>query len=133
MGCDISIYIEEKIDNVWQEVEISPGEILPEDRYYKCWGFLFDVRNEPEWGFKNPSFVRRGLPEDCINKGLREDYENTYSDWHSWSYITSEEIEGIEWPEELKECYFRVFLEYILPRCQTWVCRETRMIVCFHC
>lgn len=134
MGCDISIAIEEKDHKgKWKEVNVSPYNILPGERYYKAWAFLFNVRNEKEWGYNGHPFERRGLPLGCHIKDLKEDYENTYSDWHSWSYINSNEVENIIWPEDLKDCYFKVFLEYVLPRLSTVTCRETRMIVCFHC
>jgi hypothetical protein len=136
MGCDIAIYIEEKdyLGN-WKEVEVHPNSILPEERYYDVWAFLFNVRNG-EYGnpkYKDPVFPVRGIPTDCSMKDIIEDFENIYSDWHSWSYLYYQEVEKIEWPDEMKDCYFRIFLENVFPVCQTSVCNEVRMIVCFHC
>jgi len=135
MGCDIAIYIEEQDqEGHWKEVEIKPNNILPKYRYYKVWAFLFDVRNEAEWGFTEHPFVRRGLPDDCSMQDLREDYENTYSDWHSWSYILASEVESIKWPKDIEDCHMKIFLEWVFPSlCTSWYSKEIRMTVCFHC
>lgn len=136
MGCDIAIYIEEKdYLGQWKEVNVHPDNILPECRYYDVWAFLFNVRNG-EYGnpkYSNPIFPLRGLPEDCSMKDVIEDYKDTYSDLHSWSYLNYNEVGDIDWPEDLKDCYFRLFLENVFPLCNTGTCNEVRMIVCFHC
>lgn len=135
MGCDIAIYIEEQnSEGVWKEVEVKPGNILPEYRHYKIWAFLFNVRNEAEWGFVDHPFSRRGLPADCSMEDVREDYEDMYSDWHSWSYILVSEIDKINWPQEFNEYYFKIFIDYVFPTLSTMTCpKEIRMVVCFHC
>ncbi len=135
MGCDIALYFEEKdYTGIWKEVEVKPNNILPEERYYQVWGFLFNVRNEDKWEYTDHPFASRGFPEDCITQDLREDYENTYSDWHSWTYLYANEVDNIKWPEELKDCYFKLFLEYVFPLISSsWERPENiRMIACFH-
>lgn len=134
MGCDIAIYFEEKdYTGKWKEIQVSPNAIIPENRFYQVWAFLFGVRNEPEWEYK-PLFANRGIPLDFSIKEVKEDYENTYCDWHSYSYITADEVENLQWPDELKDCYFRVFLEYVFPRISHRYERPEnhRMTVCFH-
>ncbi len=135
MGCDIAIYFEEKdYTGKWKEVEVKPNNILPDSRYYQVWAFLFNVRNDDEWGYKNFPFERRGLPEDCSIPGLKEQYEDDYGDWHSHTYLTADEVENIQWPDDLKDCYFKIFLEYIFPAISTTYekLENHRMTVCFH-
>ncbi len=136
MGCDISIYIEEKdYLGKWKEVIVHPNDILPESRHYDVWAFLFNVRNG-EYGnpkYKETAFPLRGIPDDCSMKDIIEDYENTYSDLHSWSHFYYNEVEKINWPDHLEDCYFRIFLENVFPLCHTAVGNDVRMTVCFHC
>jgi len=135
MGCDICIYFEEKnYEGKWKEIKISPSNILPDGRYYQVWAFLFGVRNDEKWNY-NPLFPFRGLPEDCSMHDVREDYEDSYSDLHSWTYVLASEVENIKWPDELKDCYFRMFLEYVFPLVSTTFepMENHRMTVCFHC
>jgi len=135
MGCDIFLYFEEKDDkDRWKEIEVTPRSILPEGRHYYAWSFLFGVRDCPEFGLDQPLFARRGLPDDFSIKDVREDYENLYSDLHSWTYIYANEVENIEWPDDLKDCYFKVFLEWVFPQIYTSyeLPENLRMTVCFH-
>ncbi len=134
MGCDIALYFEEfSYTGSWKEVEVKPNNILPESRFYEVWAFLFDVRNDEKWNYSNHPFARRGFPQDCSMKDVKEDYENTYSDWHSWTYIYLNEVENIIWPDSLKDCYFKLFLENIFPLISNETCpKNQRMIACFH-
>ena len=99
MGCDIHLDFERKDHKgIWKEVIVTPQNILPDERNYTLFAFLFNVRNSTSEVHK---FSGRGIPLDCSIKSLIEDYENTYSDFHSWTYIYASELEKIQWPENL--------------------------------
>lgn len=135
MGCDIFLYFEEKdYLGKWKEVEVKPNNILPESRYYEPWSFLFGVNDNLEWGFEKPLFANRGLPEDCSMKDVLEDYKNPYSDLHSWTYVYANEVSDLVWLDNLKDCYFRIFLEWVFPQLSTSYrsLKNIRMTVCFH-
>ena len=135
MGCDIFIVFEEKdYTGSWKEVIVEPGNIYPEDRHYEAWSFLFGVRNDPKWKYTSPCFPRRGVPEDCSIKELIEDYKNIDDYYHSYTYLHANEIECLEWPDSLKDCYFKIFLDYVFPRISKSYNRleNIRMIVYFH-
>ena len=112
MGCDIHLYFE-KINHkgIWEQVEITPEEIIPDDRSYYLFAFLFNVRNYEEFKIPISKFSNRGIPEDsCIEKVIE------YECLHSITYILGSEISQIIWPEDLKDCYFRIFLQNVFPR-----------------
>lgn len=124
MGCDIHIFLEKKDINGYWKSTTMPWGILPDDRHYAVFAFLFGVRGDPGMGGK---FASRGIPEGV------EFYVSHSVDFHSHSYIYLNEVKKIKkWPKEIEECYFQVFLENVWPRmCGFKEEKNHRMIVAF--
>lgn len=121
MGCDIEILIEGKnSEGNWEEIELSPYELYPDERWYDLWGFLFGIRGD---FWKKGVFDARGLPNDCSDLDWKEDHASNVSgdpynmgNWFGYTYILLHEIKDIQWPKEFDGCYFKDFLNYIIPR-----------------
>jgi len=103
MGCDIHLYKEKKINDVWVTAdegwcdEYGDGDIdVPfdnrfTDRDYNLFGFLVDgVRRNHAFSFKE-----RGLPFNVCNeiKGVSDYYS---SDGHSHSYLYLHELKDAQ-------------------------------------
>ena len=93
MGIDIHGWVEFRSHDAWWGT-IDVGNILP--RNTAMFESLFGVRNV--YGFK-PVASKRGIPDDAsdlvIEKFLEYD-DNRYPSW-----ITYEEVKGVEWNEEI--------------------------------
>lgn len=112
MGCDIHIGLEQKgRDGKWFKIHIN-HELLPNDRDYDLFGFLFGVRNRHATYV--PLFANRGIPKDTSFSDWLEYVPNEC--YHSTTYLTLKEAQNIEWPESLDDTYFKVFCEFIFPR-----------------
>ena len=107
MGCDIHVSMEimDK-DGVWHRDERIPGELIPDERWYYVWGFLFGVRGTHD----EIPYHYLGWPEDAVT----EDSEIFHS--HTVIEYDEDAFEKIDWPDDLKECYWRIFLEYVWGR-----------------
>src|SRR5579859_3080087 len=108
MGCDIHLYFEKKNkQGIWEKIQIDE-RILPDDRYYKLFSFLADVRNY--WGVDGnekiePQFSDRGIPDDSSLSGT-ETAEIFMGD-HSFTHAYLDEILRAPWgPPGLEDCYF---------------------------
>jgi hypothetical protein len=97
MGCDIHLYLEEKIDGKWKCLdkftEDSKGfleveEWLHDDRDYDFFAVLAGVRNGCDFV---PISEPRGLPPDCSHELLRYHDEADYG-FHSHSWLGYKEI-----------------------------------------
>lgn len=109
MGCDIHISLEiMNIDGKWQEDTRMCDAIIPDERFYKVWGFLFDIRCDADY-LEFP-YASEGWPEDVTI----EDNE----DFHSHTVINYDPVvfDQLRWPKELSDCYFRTFLEHVWGR-----------------
>jgi len=109
MGCDIHLTYEIKDRyGFWGSLYIDRN-IIPDDRNYKLFAFLANVRN----GFNIiPQFAGRGFPSDFTLK-----YEFQDCDYHSRTYASLYEINNCDWQSvELDNSYFPIFHEYVLPR-----------------
>lgn len=117
MGCDIHLYIERKNKNGhWEEFKIDE-RLLPNDRNYQLFTFLADVRNFYDFNIQ-PQFANRGIPQDS---SIPKDSEDWYMGDHSFTYASLNEILKAPWKKyQLKECYFIIFFEYVLPRLCDW-------------
>lgn len=116
MGCDIHLYIERKVNGVWEPVRID-DRLLPDDRNYRLFGFLANVRGT------GGHFEGRGFPDDTSWKDLPDGVENR--NWlgdHSFTYATLYELQNAPWEEDEQEedgflnCYFCSFIFQVLPR-----------------
>lgn len=111
MGCDIHLYIEKRNkEGKWEPIDI-PASLMPDDRHYKLFSFLADVRTEGVWELAG-QVSGRGIPEDCsISQDLLGDVG------HNQTYAYLDEIIHLPWEAAgLADCYFYIFCEYILPR-----------------
>lgn len=120
MGCDIHIFIEKKTDQGWKEVEIE-GWLIPDGRNYALFGFLSHVRGS----YEGTEAMDLGWPEDSeLKDDWRHDHYHTYlKDIYKW-----------DWPEDLKDNYFKVFFEYIIPRhpeLEFVKDKDIRLLVCY--
>lgn len=119
MGCDIHIFIEKKTEEGWKEVDF--GWLVPDERCYELFGFLSNVR-----GCSDSPKMKSNWPK---NSELKEDegYHN-----HGHAYV--KDILKWDWPEELEDCYFKVFIEYIIPLhpdTEWFDAKDIRVLVCY--
>lgn len=101
MGTDIHGVVEINFHpdlkgNRWYDV-IDAGMILI--RSYDMFGMLFGVGNITGL---TPVAQWRGIPEDCCDT-VREQHDDPNSEYHSWTYVTYEEIKSIGLDEESPE------------------------------
>lgn len=95
MGCDIHLHAEVKIKNAWHHYA-HPS--VP--RSYPLFSIMAGVRGEEE-----PIAPPRGLPHD-ITAVTRLDYEHCREDWHTPSWLSSEEaVQVVERYEKLQEVW----------------------------
>lgn len=123
MGCDIHLYVERKVDGVWQSADQwEPNEYADEGedgleipyqkrfysgRNYDLFGILADVRNGR--GFAGvdtgdgyvPMDDPRGLPED-VSPQVKADSDHWGSDGHSHSWFTVSELLAYDWTRTTK-------------------------------
>ena len=90
MGCDIHVFVEQKIDNKWFSIHIEDTKDEFSDRDYFLFAKLADVRNYYE---TIPLLTsNRGVPEDC-----NLTYKNYIQDWgvdlHSHTYYYLSELD----------------------------------------
>lgn len=114
MGCDIHLYIERKINGKWEEVEVDE-KLLPNERHYRLFAFLADIRNlrcfPSHLENINSQFENRGIPEDT---SMPKDF---YLGDHSFTHAYLTEILLADWKKYgLQSCYFIIFFEYVLKR-----------------
>jgi len=111
MGCDIHLIIEVKNnEGKWKSLEISQ-DLMPDDRDYRLFSFLCDVRSYDSWELAG-RIAWRGIPKDCSSKAYFSDL-----DIHSCTYAHLDEVLELPWKDALLgESYFFIFFKYILPR-----------------
>lgn len=119
MGCDIHLYFEQKNKKgEWEEIKIDE-RILPDDRHYLLFAFLANVRNYFDIEIE-PQFADRGIPEDTSMQ--KEETEDFFMGDHSFTHAYLNEILEAPWVKyELQNNYFKIFCEYVLPRCCNFV------------
>lgn len=95
MGCDIHIYAEVKSNGKWERSLVP----IPDDRNYRSFAKLANVRNYST----NPEIVPlsepRGLPDDCATFDDDLECENPEHVWlgdHSFSWLTLAELRSID-------------------------------------
>jgi hypothetical protein len=95
MGIDIAGWIEIKdhLDDKWIGAVKIGGELIHDDRNYPMQAFLFGIHN-PQ--YENVLASHRGLPHD-ISEDARK--SAVVPSWHSYSWITWDELENLEWKE----------------------------------
>lgn len=109
MGTDIHLYTEHRVKEKWQKIKVD-GSILPDDRNYRLFAFLANVRN---FGDITPQFESRGIPSDTSYIENDEDWIGDYG----LTYAYVDEIINAPWEDVgLQDCYFKIFYERILPR-----------------
>jgi hypothetical protein len=87
MGCDIHMIGECKLKGIWRAV-FDPGNGPFEDRSYRLFGFLANVRN---YSGVTPISEPRGLPED-ISDTSSEYFARWGCDIHSCSWLMVKEL-----------------------------------------
>ncbi len=98
MGCDIHIFVEQKINNQWIKIEAPiftswdglPCNIPFDWRHYIMFAVLAGVRN---YGNILPISNSKGLPEDSFNINLHGCKDN----YHSHSYLTVRELQEYDY------------------------------------
>ncbi len=115
MGCGIHLWFEQKKpDGKWERIEIDE-RIEPDDREYRVFAFLANVRNYEEFRIE-PQFENRGIPSDSLCRS--GDYDDNF--WlgdHGYTHVYLDELLNAPWKEvDLEECYFHVFCRYIIQR-----------------
>lgn len=98
MGCDIHIYVEQRVNGVWEQV----SDDIDNGRNYDLFSILADVRNGR--GFAGvdtgdgyvPISEPKGMPED-VSKGLIENVCWDYD--HSHSYLSLRELIEYDWTQ----------------------------------
>jgi hypothetical protein len=108
MGCDIHLFVERKVGDVWKRVSSKRGYKGPHDlepswrpcRNYTLFGILAGVRST----ILNADIPPRGLPED-VSKAVKKEFKNYH---HTPSYLTLPEL--IEMREKFADipCYLDV-------------------------
>ncbi|GHO78949.1 hypothetical protein KSD_67200 [Ktedonobacter sp. SOSP1-85] len=131
MGTDISMYVEQRIDNEWyfvgQMVENEMHRYDPDDaleyrpesiydrRHYYLFAVLAGVRNDQEEPFE-PIAPLRGLP-DNLSAELQvwynyvlfdEETGEPNTDWLQASWLTLEELARFDWHGKRNKFYARV-------------------------
>lgn len=130
MGCDIHLYVEKKVDDVWISVDKWTGNNTGDGRMtvecddefyngrnYDLFAILADVRNGRGFagcytgeGF-NPIAATRGLPED-VCEAVKAEYDAWDGDGHSHSYFTVEELLKYDWTQKTKKSGWVSSLEF---------------------
>jgi hypothetical protein len=91
MGCDIHLFVEERVDNgKWeyvQEIDVN--------RNYDLFGFLAGVRDDNNL----QHFPRKGFPNDA-SKTVIGQYDEWDLNGHSHSWLTLEELQTVNWDDE---------------------------------
>ena len=106
MGSDIHIHVGKKTGDEWIPIALE-SSLLPDDRHYEVFGYIANVRNfEPQ-----AKFPDRGLPQGSTAPfGEKEVY-------HSHTYFYYDEFLNLRCvPKSVKNSYFFVFFEHVLPR-----------------
>ncbi|MFB1064931.1 hypothetical protein [Natrinema sp. H-ect4] len=103
MGCDIHGLIEvdwyatfpgEKEENDWRTAVDNLGYLV--GRSYDSFGCLFGVRN---YVGMEPVAEGKGVPDSLSSRA--EERVDDNRDWcHSFSYVTYEELQKVDWEEE---------------------------------
>jgi len=111
MGSDIHLYIEKRNKSNKWEVLILPEDLIPNDRNYRLFYFLAEVRMDIPWEYGG-QVSERGIPEDCsIPDGFMD------TDSHGYTYAYLDEILALPWKAaDLDQCFFYLFFRYIFPR-----------------
>lgn len=90
MGCDIHLFVERKIGNVWKMVSKHEKNFGVE-RNYALFGLLADVRNHNMPTIKAP----QGLPED-LSKGIAKQWNKVREYNHTPSFYTLAELLAVK-------------------------------------
>lgn len=119
MGCDIHLYVEHKVDGIWQpadkwkpseyeddraQLEVDYNDAFYTGRNYDLFAILANVRNGVGFagmgtgnGFK-PICLPRGLPGD-VTAPVKACSDSWGSDGHSHSYQTLAELLTYDWTQ----------------------------------
>ena len=111
MGCDIHLHFEKKNkQGKWEKIDFTEC-LEPDDRHYRLFSFLADVRSDKSYSIQGV-FKDRGFPEDsCIDQDFIDCCD------HSRTYAYLDEILKAPWEKAgLEGCYFQIFCEQIIPR-----------------
>lgn len=87
MGCDITLFIEEKTGNEW---DVTHTIDIP--RNYTLFSILANVENNGEIPYISEP---RGVPEDASN--VVDTTFHYLHDYHSCSWLTREELKNFNW------------------------------------
>ena len=111
MGSDIHLYFEYLNKNAeWEKLDV-PEYLSPDDRNYHLFGVLADVRNMDNI---KPEFAYRTIPDDT---SFNHQHQQELGMDHSITYATLEELLNVDWEKyELKDDYFVIFMQEVLPR-----------------
>ena len=113
MGCDIHFYVEQRITDfdgktdfwrsidVWEESEDCSGmlDCVRESQFYtgRCYWLFAKMAGVRNYGGQiDPYCLPRGLPDDC-SKVIRRESDRWGSDGHSHSFLTLDELKGMDW------------------------------------
>lgn len=108
MGCDIHLIAQKKVvvdqdAPAWAEQTASyqdvEGDFL-DYRSYRLFGFLADVRN---YSAITPIAKRRGIPDDFHDKEHPYRADDYYSDYHSHSWLSLEELLGYDYDQTVED------------------------------
>jgi len=123
MGCDIHLFVEKKVDGLWQHV---PGDFYS-GRNYDLFSILACVRNG--YGFAGiktgegfvPIAMPRGLPED-ITDAVAQESDEWGDSGHSHSYFTVAELLKFDWTQTAIKYGCMSATEYTAWRCRQSYC-----------
>lgn len=88
MGCDIHCYIEQKINNKYEAVELChEGKLVEfyDDRHYKLFGLLANVRDD------GCICLPRGIPDD-ISSEIKQIIDDWWGIGHSHTWYMMDEL-----------------------------------------
>lgn len=97
MGCDIHLYVEQRVGDHWEQID-RPADYDLGWRDYRQFAVLADVRNGSHGTVTPSAFARRGLPEDGT-MSTREQSDYWDSDGHSHTWMTLSELYSVDWDE----------------------------------
>lgn len=90
MGCDIHLFVERKVGNVWKKVADKEKKFY-QPRNYALFGLLADVRNHNMPTIKPP----QGIPED-VSKGIAKQWNKDKRDCHTPTFYTLAELLSVK-------------------------------------
>ena len=101
MGCDIHLYVEEKVGNIWKCIGTSnysvckkiPTLTTPSDRNYGLFNILAGVRGEDE----SPLHPEKDLIPNDLSNHVRKEWDGWECDAHSLRVYSLSELISFNW------------------------------------